>query len=120
MIFRSRQNLRGRRTFGSHWAIRNVLALKNMLVDDLIIGKLLYLLNQMNDTINFIHDSIGTIGSWWDDVINNHLRQVQMGVKHSNLLEAVIKAFTIKATVRTYVFHMSRTYVMILCNWLIL
>ena len=45
-----------------------------MLVDDLIIGKLLYLLNQMNDTVNFVHDSIGTIGSWWDDVVNNHLR----------------------------------------------
>ena len=25
-----------------------------------------------------------------------------------------------KASVRTYVFHMLRTYVMILCNWLIL
>ena len=28
--------------------------------------------------------------------------------------------FTETQTVRTYVFHMLRTYVMILCNWLIL
>ena len=89
--------VRGKQTLRSGRIVRNGLSLRSRLVDGLNIRFLHLFLNYMDEIVSFINDCVITTKNWRDGVINDYLRQVQIGVDSCHLLQAIVKLIAIVA-----------------------
>ena len=68
------------------------------MINNFSLSKLLhFLLGCMTKGVSLIDGGVDTTSSWWDNVINDYIRQVQVRVDGCHLLQAIVKPVTIIA-----------------------